>query len=84
MDMTAIEKIIIAGRTAKKADDILRKIGYTDTPYFNIYGNIADALYILLGEKTDTFDKSLTYKIMESETLTETQRAAISALACEK
>ena len=82
MDVNALEKIVTAGRTARKTNDALRELGYPDTPYFHIYGHIIDALYLLLGEKTDTLDQSITFRIMESESITDEQRASIFAVIC--
>jgi len=82
MDMNALVKIVNAGITAKRTDDALRELGYNDTPYFSIYGNISDALYCMLGEKTDTYDQSFTCRILESLDLTDDMRAELLAAAC--
>ena len=56
--------LIRAGRDAIHLEQTLNNIGYKETPFFNIYGEIADAVYEMLGEKTDSFDESMTYAAM--------------------
>lgn len=48
-----------AGRKAYLLDREMHNLGYDNTPYFDIYGGIADAVYVILGEKCD-FDDSAT------------------------
>jgi len=83
MDKDILGKLVSAGITAKKTDDALRAVGYTDTPYFTIYGHITDALYALFGEHTDTFDESLTYRIMTCPDMTDDQRTELLAAVCQ-
>lgn len=82
MDPGIFRKIVSAGITAKKADDALKDLGYTDTPYFQIYGNIADAVYAMLGETTETYEQSITYKIMCCPAMTDEQRNELLAILC--
>lgn len=82
MTLKTLENIISACRTAKDSDDALRSVGYIETPYFKIYGHIMDALYDLLGENTETFDESITYRIMEDKNLTNSQRAELFVSFC--
>jgi hypothetical protein len=60
----ALVHLIKAGRDALHLDQTLNSIGYKDTPYFNLHGEIADAVYKIIGEETDTFDESMTYAAM--------------------
>ena len=53
--------LIRAGRDALHLENTLKEIGYKETPYFNLYGEIADAIYNMIGEETDTFDESVTH-----------------------
>lgn len=62
----ALTKLVRAARTAKRADDALRNVGYTDTPYFDIYGDIVDGIYAMLGEKTNTLEESVTYTVLSN------------------
>ena len=42
--------------------DQMSLLGFTDNPYFSIFGNAADAIYNLIGEHADPFDDSVTYR----------------------
>ena len=65
MDLkTVLLHLVKAGRDAMHIEKTLKDIGYNETPYFNLYGEICDAIYALLDEKTDTFDESETYAAM--------------------
>lgn len=65
MDMKkTITHLIKAGRDAMHLDSTLGNIGYDGTPYFNLYGDICEALYAMLGEDTDSFEQSETYAVM--------------------
>ena len=55
--------LIRAGRDALHLENTLNNLGYHETPYFNIHGEIADAIYCMLDEKTD-YEDSLTYAAM--------------------
>ena len=53
--------LIRAGRDAIHLEQTLCGIGYKETPYFSLHGEIADAIYALLGEDVDEFEDSITY-----------------------
>ena len=53
--------LIRAGRDALHLEKTLTDIGYKETPYFNLYGEITDAIYALLDEHTDTVEESKAY-----------------------
>ena len=73
----ALTRMVKAGRLALDTDNGLRALGYSDTPYFTIYGDIADAVYYLLGEKTGTFDESVTNCALSSPDFTHDQRVSL-------
>jgi len=60
----ALTHLLKAGRDALHLEKTLTDLGYGNTPYFNLYGEIADAMYCILGEDTDTFEDSATYNAM--------------------
>lgn len=60
----ALTKLISAVKTAKKMDEAMREAGYENNPYFDIWGDIAEAVYALLDEHTDTFDSSVTAQVI--------------------
>ena len=53
--------LIKAGRDSLHLEKTLCEIGYTDTPYFNLYGEICEAIYHIIGEETECLDDSATY-----------------------
>ena len=71
-----INNLVAAGMKAKELDDAMQKAGYDSNPFFSIYGSIADAVYYMLGEETETFDKSVTYRAF-NESMPDEQRAKI-------
>lgn len=56
--------LVRAGRDALHMEETLKQLGYKETPYFNLYGEISSAIYSLLNEDTETFDESMTYAAM--------------------
>lgn len=56
--------LIKAGRDALHVEKTLREIGYTDTPYYSLYGEICESIYKILGENTECFEDSHTYAAM--------------------
>lgn len=56
--------LIRAGRDALHLENTLNNLGYNETPYFNIHGEIAEAIYNMLDEKTD-YEDSVTYAVMQ-------------------
>lgn len=80
----ALAKLVKAARTAKRADDALRNVGYTDTPYFDIYGDIVDGIYAMLGEKTNTLEESVTYTALSNPDMADDECAdALVAKYCQ-
>ena len=70
----AFEKLVSVARTAKQNDDKLMELGYTYTPYFEIYGKVMDAIWYLLGENTETLSESITYNAVNYEGYTDEER----------
>lgn len=58
---SVLTHLIRAGRDALHLEKTLTDIGYKETPYFNLYGEITDAIYDLLDEQTDTIEESKAY-----------------------
>ena len=65
--MEAFGKMVDVAITARDLDNAMQSAGFDETPYTEIYGGIADAIYSLLGEKTDTFEESVTYDVLSSK-----------------
>ena len=70
----ALLRMYRASKTAKKFDDVFCDY---DTPYTDIYGDIADAIYYLIGEDTGLFSDSVTYSVLHTENMTESRAVAI-------
>ena len=58
---SVLTHLIRAGRDALHFEKTLTDIGYAQTPYFNLYGEITDAIYGILEEQTDTIEESKAY-----------------------
>ena len=80
----ALTRMVKAGRLALDTDNGLRELGYSDTPFFEIYGDIADAVYFMLGENTGTFNESVTYCALASPGYTHDQRVSLLMQEYEK
>ena len=73
----ALLRIIRAAMEAKRMDEALLKLGYRENPYFSIYGNLADAIYMLAAEKTDKFEDSVTFLVLNTQSISDERRAEI-------
>lgn len=58
-------------RVAKMAQKYEKAMDPYESPFTEIYGNAADAIYYLLGEKTELFTESETFNILNTVSLTE-------------
>lgn len=76
--------LIRAGRDALHLEESLKEFGYGDTPYYNLYGEISEAVYAMLGEETDTIDESITAKAMNDYCTSDEICAENLAEICEK
>ena len=72
-----ISNLVDVAEKAIALDKPMKDAGYDDNPYFTIYGHIADALYHLIGEKTNMFDDSITYCILNNSDLDHNSRVQI-------
>ena len=72
-----LEEMVTIASHAQTLDRAMTKAGYNDNPYFYIYGNALDAIYALIGECTNTFPESITYKVFKNNKLTDRDRVAI-------
>jgi hypothetical protein len=67
--------LIRAGRDALHLDATLTDIGYRDTPYFSLSGEIADAITYLLDEHPETYEDSTAYAAIHDVYTTDEQCA---------
>ena len=69
--------MVRSARKAKQLDEELLKIGYSETPYGYICGELADAIYDLIGEKTENWEDSVTYTALTVPFYCDERRAAM-------
>ena len=75
MDVKSVlSKLTCAGRKAFVLDHEMHKLGYDNTPYNDLYGRIADVIYMILGEQCD-FHESVTALYMQDRGTTDAQCA---------
>lgn len=73
----ALMQMVKAARRAMSLDATLKEAGYADTPYNELYGTTADAIYYLIGEQTRNYGESITHLTLTSESVTDEQRVTI-------
>lgn len=81
---TVLTHLIKAGRDALHMEESLKKLGYAETPYYDLYGEISEAIYCILGENSDTFDQSTTYAAIHDFFMTDEQCAEYLTHMCEE
>lgn len=69
-----LDKMITVARTALTLARAMQDLGYDNSPYWDLYGNTADAIYFFIGESTPTFDVSVTYHALTDDDMTQEQR----------
>ena len=77
-------RLVKAWKIAHETNNALEKAGYKETPYIEIEGVLADAIYYLIGENTSEFHNSVTFKTLRSETLSPDQCADVFLREYEK
>ena len=63
----ALSRMVQAALDAKKLQEAFEAVGLSDDKIFQIYGTVADAIYYLIGEKTDAFELSLTCLVLGND-----------------
>lgn len=72
------EAILWMYRIAKIADKYAKAFEPYETPFNEIYGDAADAIYYLIGEEDPgKFDQSFTYDVLHTTSLTEDRAVAL-------
>lgn len=59
--------LIRAARDAIHLERTLDDLGYKETPYYDLYGEISEAIYGIVGEDTEEFDESVTYNVLHDQ-----------------
>lgn len=73
----ALLRMFRAYRKAMEINEALEKHGYNDTPYSYIAGEIADAIYGIVGEEAPTWEDSVTYAALNAPKLCDERRASM-------
>ena len=80
----ALLRMIRTAMFLKKMAEAYTTLGLDDNPHHNAYGDMCDAIYYLVGEHTEEFDKSVTWIAVNAPFLTEERRAEMLMAAYEK
>lgn len=73
----ALLRMVQAAMATKRLQETYLKNGLDDNPLFQIYGDVADAIYILIGEYTDTFEESTTHLALTVPALDDEHRVRV-------
>lgn len=73
----SLKRMIHIAVSSAEADEAMRSIGFSSSPFFEIYGEAADAIFFLIGDRADRFENSVTYRAIHEEGLSEDERLAI-------
>lgn len=66
-----------AARNLYHLSEVSDAFGYQENPFYKNFGEIADSIYALIGEKTETFEESITYLALTTPHLTDERRASM-------
>ena len=69
--------MVRSAMTAKKLSDAYLMVGLNDNAMHEMYGDIMDAIYYLIGEHVDEFDKSVTYVAVNAPILSDNRRVEL-------
>ena len=73
----ALLHLIRASEIARKMDATMNSLGYSNNPYADIFGELADGIYYLLGEKKEYFEDSATHWALNGDVLPEQDKVDI-------
>lgn len=71
----ALLRMVKAGLETAEMQKNYLDVGLDDGPLFEIYGNILEGIYALIGEHTEEFSDSVTHLVMSVPYLTAERRA---------
>ena len=80
----AILRMVRSALSAKKMADAYLAIGWDDCKPHQIYGDLLDAIYSLIGETVDEFNLSITYVAMTAPFLSDERRVKLLMSEYEK
>ena len=70
----ALQRDVEACRDLLKLHKVMEACDYKDNPFWNNYATVADGIYKLIGEHTDTFEESITHLALTTPYLTNERR----------
>jgi len=73
----ALSRLVKAAMRAKAMQEHYLKVGVDDQPWFEIWGDILDGIYALIGEHTETFEESVTSITMSAPIISQERRTKI-------
>ena len=66
----ALQREVEAARDLLKMNKVMVACGYPSNPFWDNYATVADSIYKLIGEHTDTFEESITNLALTTPYLT--------------
>lgn len=73
----ALENMVDVAIRSMQMDNAMCNMGYEENPYGDIYVCAFDAIYHLIGERTEEVTDSLTYTVLNDPELTNPERVDI-------
>ena len=70
-------RMVRSARKALQMDRDMRSAGYSNNPFADILGDIADAIYYMIGEEAETFDESVTWLALKLEGVPDEHRVML-------
>ena len=80
----ALLRMVRTALFLKKMAEAYTTLGLNDNPHHEAYGDLCDAIYSLIGEHTEEFDKSVTWIAVNAPFLTEERRTEMLMAEYEK
>lgn len=79
-----LARLVRTARNAFRADDCLTSLGFGQTAFEKIYGDLADAIYYLIGERSESFETSITHLALNAAHLSDDDRVSMLLAEYEK
>lgn len=73
----SLTRMVHAASTARTLDHGLLENGFSDTPYGRIFGELADAIFYIIGENANRFEDSLTFIVLHTDAITDEAKASL-------
>ena len=77
-------RLVRSAMDASRADECLISLGFGQTLFEKLHGEIADAIYYLIGENSSSFDDSTTFLALTASDLSTDDRVSILLSEYEK